>query len=119
MTSLGEITVTDLNSWQARGLRILCELQEGGLKAGRYPLDWAVNASGALRGQVHRYDPKQTDEDRRAVFDEWVRVLAGTAPREEERWSGGTSLVSLFKVPTASGEVRGSIVVDFDELVEE
>lgn len=119
MTSLGEITVTDLNSWQARGLRVLGELQAGGMKAGRYPLEWTVLSNGSLRGQVCRYDPKQTGEDRRAVFEEWVRVVGGTAPREERGWNGGTSLRSAFRVPTAHGEVQGSVVVDFDDPDEE
>lgn len=115
MTSFGRITVTDLNVWQARSLHVLADLQEAGLKAERYPLNWTVTTNGPLAGEVHRYDPAQTDNDRRAVFDEWVHALGGTQPQEARRFEGGVRLTSVFKVATNRGEVKGSIVVEFED----
>lgn len=113
MTSFGQITVTDLNAWQARALRVLTGLQESGMKAQRHPLEWTITTNGALRGTVHRYDPRHSDHDRRAVFDEWAHVLGATAPREF-RFEGGVRLTSVFTVGTERGDVQGSLVLDFD-----
>jgi hypothetical protein len=115
MTSFGQITVTDLNGWQARALRVLTDLQDAGLKASREPLDWTATRNGSLQGVIPRWQPRLTDNDRRAIFDEWVHVLDGSEPRETVRFEGGTRLTSVFAVPTNRGKVKGSIVVDFDE----
>ena len=71
--ALGDITTTDLNGWQYRAIGVLDGLVKAGLKAERYPLLWTITPSGALRGEVDRYQPRQTDNDRRAIFDEWCR----------------------------------------------
>lgn len=114
MTSFGEITISDRNAWQYRALEVLTHLQEAGHKADRYPLDWTVTANGALRGTVPRLDPKLTPEDRRAIFDEWVRVVDGQEPRETLQFTGEIRLMSVFRVPTNRNDVKGSLVVDFD-----
>lgn len=114
MTSPGQITVTDLNVWQARALRALTTLQCAALKAERPPLQWTVTPNGALRGTVDRHEPGLTDTDRRAVFDEWVDTLNGTPPRPSRQMTGSTILTSVFTVPTDRGDVRGTLVVEFD-----
>jgi len=119
MTSFGEITVTDRNAWQYRALAVLTDLQEAGHKAERYPLDWTVTSNGALRGTVPKHQPRLTDNDRRAIFDEWVRVVDGTEPRETTQFTGEIRLTSVFKVPTNRTDVQGSLVVDFDGPADE
>lgn len=112
--TFGEITISDRNSWQYRALEVLTDLQEAGHKAERYPLDRTVTSNGALRGTVPRHDPKLTPNDRRAIFDEWVRVVDGTEPRETKQFTGEIRLTSVFRVPTNRNDVKGSLVVDFD-----
>lgn len=115
MTSFGQITVTDLNTWQARALQVLTDLQHTGMKAGRHPLDWSLSTNGELHGGISRYDDMTpTDIDRRAVFEEWVHVLGGTEPREAFRSAGSIRLTSDFKVATDRGDVRGILAVAFD-----
>ncbi|MFF5639631.1 hypothetical protein [Streptomyces sp. NPDC012825] len=112
--SLATITTTDLNGWQYRAIGVLGDPIKAGIKAERYPLEWTITDSGSLRGTVDRYEPGQTDNDRRAIFDEWCRVLNAGEVRESKRFSGGTTLRAVFTQPTNRGDVRGSLVLDID-----
>ncbi|MER0450187.1 hypothetical protein ABR738_37555 [Streptomyces sp. Edi4] len=112
--ALGEITTTDLNGWQYRAIGVLDKLVKAGLKAERYPLNWTITTNGSLRGEVHRYD-QLTDNDRRAVYEEWLRVLDATPPRESKRFEGGIRLTATFAHPTNRGDVKGSLVLDIDD----
>ncbi|WKK27829.1 hypothetical protein QZH56_36880 (plasmid) [Streptomyces olivoreticuli] len=112
--AFGDITTTDLNGWQYRAIGVLNELVQAALKAERYPLNWTVMNNGALLGQVHLYDPKQTDVDRRAIFAEWCRVLEASEPRESKRFEGGIRLTATFARPTNRGDVKGSLALDID-----
>ncbi|MGW3684433.1 hypothetical protein [Streptomyces prasinus] len=111
--SLGEITTTDLNSWQHRVVEELLALVDSGLKAQRHPLDWTVTSSGHLRGVVGKAD-RLSENDRRAVFQEWVRFLDAEPLRESRRFEGGTWLTATFKRSTNRGDVKGFIQVEFD-----
>lgn len=112
--AFGEITTTDLNGWQYRAIGVLDSLVKAGLRAERYPLNWTVMTNGALRGEIDRLGAKQTDNDRRAIFDEWCRTLDASAPRESTRVEGGVRLTAVFKHPTNRGDVQGSLVLDID-----
>lgn len=111
--SLGEITTTDLNRWQYRAISLLGSLVTAGLKAERYPLDWTITNNGSLLGQVPKFG-RLSENDRRAVFEEWCRVIGAGAPREVNRFEGGTRHTAVFKHPTDRGEVHGSIVLEVD-----
>ncbi|MFC1230465.1 MULTISPECIES: hypothetical protein [Streptomyces] len=111
--SLGEITTTDLNSWQHRVVKELLALVDSGLKAQRHPLDWTVTSSGHLRGVVGKAD-RLSENDRRAVFQEWVRVPDAEPLRESRRFEGGTWITATFKRSTNRGDVKGFIQVEFD-----
>ncbi|MGW8364539.1 hypothetical protein ACWGK1_28745 [Streptomyces wedmorensis] len=117
--ALGGITTLDLNGWQYRAVDVLDELVKAGLKAERRPLEWTITTNGALRGEVDRYRPEQTDRDRRAIFDEWCHVLNAGAPRESKRVVGGVEVRAVFKVPTTRGEVQGSLLPEIDEPLDE
>lgn len=110
--ALGDITTTDLNRWQHRAIGVLDHLVKAGLRAERYPLNWTITTNGALRGQVDPYQPRQTDNDRRAIFDEWCRVLEAGEPRESKQFDGGTRLTAVFKHSTNRGDVQGYLVLD-------
>ncbi|MFD9033305.1 hypothetical protein ACFVZW_19450 [Streptomyces sp. NPDC059567] len=112
--ALGDITTTDLNGWQYRAIGVLDDLVKAAIKAERHPLTWSITTNGALRGEVDRYRPDQTDNDRRAIFDEWCHVLNATDPRESKRYEGGVSLIAVFKHPTNRGDVQGSILLNID-----
>ncbi|MEU1377977.1 hypothetical protein ABZ442_30635 [Streptomyces triculaminicus] len=112
--AVGDITTTDLNGWQYRAIGVLNDLVKPGLKAERYPLEWTITTNGALRGEVHRYDLKQTDNDRRAIFDEWCRVMDASASRESKPFEGRIELRAVFKHPTNRGDVQGSLVLNID-----
>lgn len=111
--TLGQITTTDLNGWQYRAIGVLDSLVKAAIKAERYPLDWTITNSGALRGEVTKFG-RLSENDRRSVLDEWCRVLDADAPRESNRFEGGTRLTAVFQHPTNRGEVRGSLVLDID-----
>jgi len=110
---MNEITITDLNVWQWRTTNELLAIVDGGLKAGRHPLDWTVTTNGHLRGTVGKLD-RLSAYDRRAVFDEWCHVLRADAPRESKRFDGSTCFTATFKRPTNRGDVNGFIQVEFD-----
>ncbi|MFC7794633.1 hypothetical protein [Streptomyces cinereoruber] len=112
--SLATITTTDLNGWQYRAIGVLEDLVKAGIKAERHPLEWTITSNGALRGAVDPYRPGQTDNDRRAIFDEWCRVLNAGEVRESKRFSGGITLRAVFIQPTNRGDVRGSLALDID-----
>ncbi|MFD8822093.1 hypothetical protein ACFV1C_07015 [Streptomyces sp. NPDC059605] len=107
------ITTTDLNGWQYRAIGVLDGLVKAGLKAERYPLDWTITNNGALRGEVSKLS-RLSENDRRAIFDEWCRVVGASAPRESKRFEGGIRLTAVFKHPTNRGNVQGSLVLDID-----
>lgn len=117
--ALYDITTTDLNGWQYRAIGVLEDLVKAGLGAERHPLNWMMTTNGALRGEVDRYRPGQTDNDRRAIFDEWCRVLNAGEPRESKRFAGGTEVRAPFKVPTNRGDVPGFLLLEIDELLDE
>lgn len=110
---MGEITTTDLNVWQYRTVKELLAIVDSGLKAERHPLEWTITSSGHLRGVVSKFD-RLSENDRRAVFDEWARVLDAEPPRESKRFEGGTTLTATFERPTNRTPVKGYIQVEFD-----
>jgi hypothetical protein len=116
--TLGQITTTDLNGWQYRAIGVLDSLVKAAIKAERYPLDWMVTSNGALRGEVTKFG-RLSENDRRAIYDEWCRVLDATPPRESKRFEGGTRLTAVFKHPTNRGEVQGSLVLDVDSPLDD
>jgi hypothetical protein len=112
--AFGEITATDLNSWQYRAMEVLADIVKDGLQAERYPLNWSVTTNGSVRGEVSRYQPRQTDSDRRALFAEWVDALGAGQPREFKRSAGDSRMTALFTRQTNRGEVQGALEVEFD-----
>ncbi|MFJ9343780.1 hypothetical protein ACIRP0_31535 [Streptomyces sp. NPDC101733] len=62
-----------------------------------------------LRGEVDSLSSTQTDNDRRAIFDEWYSVLDAGQLRESKRFEGGIRLTAVFKHPTNRGEARGVV----------
>ncbi|MEV0476226.1 hypothetical protein [Streptomyces prunicolor] len=108
------ITATDLNRWQYRALEVLTRFAKEGLSAQRHPLNWQITSNGALRGEVDRYTPRLTTNDRRAIFDEWCRVVGAGTPRESKTYAGDTELRSVFQWPTNRGNVEGSLVLVID-----
>ncbi|MFF8840487.1 hypothetical protein [Streptomyces sp. NPDC015130] len=112
--ALGHITITDLTGWQYRAIGVLEDLVKAGLKAERHPLEWTITSNGALRGTVDPHQPGQTDNDRRAIFDEWCRVLNAGEVRESKRLSGGITLRAVFTQPANRGNVQGHIALDVD-----
>ncbi|MEU4507586.1 hypothetical protein [Streptomyces sp. NPDC024089] len=112
--ALGDITTTDLNGWQYRAIGVLDSLVKAGLKAERYPLDWMITSNGALRGEVSKLT-RLSENDRRAIFDEWCRVLDASEPRDSKRFEGGIRLTSVFKYPTNRGDVQGTLTLDIED----
>ena len=112
------ISTTDKNGWQFRAAEVLTALIEDGLKAQRHPLDWTITSSGTLRGEVSALD-RLSDADRRAVYEEWLRVLNAGRPRESRQMSGGMRLIAPFTRPTNRGDVTGSISLHIDPAGDE
>lgn len=112
--AIGEIaTTTDLNGWQHRAVGLLAGLVKDGLKAERYPLEWTITSSGHLLGTVSKLSP-HSENDRRAVYDEWCRAVGAAAPSESELSNGGLLLTAAFQHPTSLGDVHGALTLDID-----
>lgn len=117
--AIGEIaTTTDLNGWQHRAVGLLASLVKDGLKAERYPLEWTITSSGHLLGTVSKLSP-HSQNDRRAIFDEWSRAVGAGTPSESELSNGGVHLAAAFKYPTSLGDVHGALTLDIDPTLDD